>query len=116
MLSREGSLTRSPRQTHTSRCDSVCLVPAREVCFVKYYQKGSTDIAADQMAVALQRRGIAARSLFAGELGSARDAVLVFIKRADLLDLLRARRRGNALVLDVQDTLVFKRGLRYGPL
>jgi hypothetical protein len=39
--------------------------PRREVCFVKYYQKGSTDTAADQMAVALRSRGIAARALWA---------------------------------------------------
>jgi hypothetical protein len=87
--------------------------PPREVVFVKYYQKGSTDIAADQMAVALQRRGIASRSLFAREIDALRDAVLVFVKRIDLLDLWRARRAGNALVIDVQDTVVFKRGIRY---
>jgi len=87
--------------------------PAREVCFVKYYQKGSTDIAADQMAVALRRRGVAARSIFARELAGVRDSVLVFVKRIDLLDLWRAKRAGNALVVDVQDTVVFKRGIRY---
>lgn len=86
------------------------------MAFVKYYQKGSTDIAADQMAVALQRRGIAARSIFARELRTLRDAVLVFVKRIDLLDLWRARRAGNALVVDVQDTVVFKRGIRYAAL
>jgi hypothetical protein len=91
-------------------------VPPRQVCFVKYYQKGSTDIAADQMAEALQRRGIAARSLFAGDIGDLRDAVLIFIKRADLGHLLGARRRGNVLVADVHDTVVFKRGVRFGPL
>ena len=88
----------------------------RQVCFVKYYQKGSTDIAADQMMVALQRRDIDARSLFATELASVRDAVLIFIKRADLAHLVAARLRGNALVVDVHDTVVFKRGVRYGAL
>jgi hypothetical protein len=86
---------------------------AREVCFVKYYQKGSTDIAADQMAVALRRRGVAARSIFASELPGLCDAILVFVKRIDLLDLWRAKRAGNRIVLDVQDTVVFKRGIRY---
>src|SRR6185503_2535530 len=90
--------------------------PPRDVVFVKYYQKGSTDIAADQMTVALQRHGIAARSVFASELATVRDAVLVFIKRADLLDLLAARARGNALVVDVHDTIVFRRGVRWSAL
>ena len=86
---------------------------AREVCFVKYYQKGSTDIAADQMAVALRRRGVAARSIFASELAGLRDSILVFVKRIDLMDLWRAKRAKNPIVLDVQDTVVFKRGIRY---
>ena len=88
-------------------------LPAREVCFVKYYQKGSTDIAADQMAVALRRSGIASRSIFASELPGVRDAILVFVKRIDLKDLWRAKRAANPIVLDVQDTVVFKRGIRY---
>lgn len=91
-------------------------VPPREVCFVKYYRKGSTDIAADQMTGALQRRGIAARSLFASEIGDVRGAVLIFIKRADLADLLGARLRGNVLITDVHDTVVFKRGVRFASL
>ena len=86
---------------------------AREVCFVKYYQKGSTDIAADQMAVALRRRGVAARSIFASELQGLHDAILVFVKRIDLLDLWRCKRAKNPIVVDVQDTVVFKRGIRY---
>jgi hypothetical protein len=90
--------------------------PAREVCFVKYYQKGSTDIAADQMAVALRRRGVAARSIFARELPGLRDAILVFVKRIDLLDLWRCKRAKNPIVVDVQDTVVFKRGIRYAAL
>lgn len=85
----------------------------REVCFVKYYQKGSTDIAADQMAVALRRRGVAARSIFARELPDVSDAILVFVKRIDLLDLWRCKRARNPIVVDVQDTVVFKRGIRY---
>jgi hypothetical protein len=90
--------------------------PPREVCFVKYYQKGSTEIAADQMAAALKRRGLAARSLFAADIGNVRDAVLVFIKRADLADLLRGRALGNRLIADVHDTVVFRRGVRYSAL
>jgi len=87
----------------------------REVCFVKYYEKGSTDIAADQMAAALRRRGIAARSLQIAQARQVRDAILIFVKRIDLGDLLRARLQGNLLLLDVQDTVVFKRGIRYAP-
>jgi hypothetical protein len=90
--------------------------PRREVCFVKYYEKGSTDIAADQMAVALRRQGLAARAIPARELASVRDSVLVFIKRADLAHLLAARLRGNALVMDVHDTIVFRRGVRWSAL
>jgi hypothetical protein len=86
------------------------------VCFVKYYQKGSTDIAADQMTAALTHRGIAAHSIFANEIGGVRDAILVFIKRADLAHLLGARWRGNAVVVDVHDTVVFRRGVRYRAL
>ncbi|HEV8630905.1 MAG TPA: hypothetical protein VGV61_11350 [Thermoanaerobaculia bacterium] len=88
----------------------------RTVCFVKYYQKGSTDIAADQMADALRRHGVESRSLFASELGGVRDAALVFIKRADLAHLLLGRLQGNALVLDVHDTIVFRRGIRWAAL
>jgi hypothetical protein len=86
------------------------------VCFVKYYQKGSTDIAADQMTVALRRRGVAARAIFAAVIASVRDAVLVVIKRADLAHLLAAKMRGNAIVVDVHDTIVFRRGVRYSAL
>src|ERR1044072_5112310 len=85
--------------------------PARGVCFAQYNQKGATDSAADQMAVALRRRGVAARSIFAGELPGLRDAILVFVKRIDLIDLWRSKRAKNPIVLDVQDTVVFKRGL-----
>jgi hypothetical protein len=88
----------------------------REVCFVKYYQKGSTDIAADQMVPPLRARGLAARSLFATELRGVRGAALVFVKRANLLDLLRSRAAGNRLVIDVHDTVVFRRGVRWGRL
>lgn len=88
----------------------------RQVCFVKYWDRGSTAIGADQMAPALERLGVAVRSVHAAEARSVRDAVLVFIKRADLADLLAARARGNRLVLDVQDTLVFRRWISHWPL
>jgi hypothetical protein len=88
----------------------------RHVCFVKYWDRGSTAIGADQMAPALERLGVAVRSVHAAEARGVRDAVLVFIKRADLADLLAARARGNRLVLDVQDTLVFRRWISHWPL
>lgn len=83
------------------------------VFFVKYYDKASTVLGADQIAAALAERGLAARSIYHTELPEVRDASVVFIKRADLLDLLGARRRGCRLVLDVHDTVVFKRRIKF---
>jgi hypothetical protein len=88
----------------------------RQVCFVKYWDRGSTAIGADQMAPALERLGVDVRSVHAAEARGVRDAVLVFIKRADLADLVAARARGNRLVLDVQDTLVFRHWISHWPL
>lgn len=88
----------------------------RAVCFVKYWDRGSTAIGADQMAPALARLGVEARSIDAAEARTVRDAVLVYVKRADLRDLVRARARGNRLVLDVQDTLVYRRWISHWPL
>lgn len=88
----------------------------RAVCFVKYWERGSTAIGADQMAPALARLGVESRSIDAAEARTVRDAVLVYVKRADLGDLLRARARGNRLVLDVQDTLVYRRWISHWPL
>ncbi|HEX6201550.1 MAG TPA: hypothetical protein VF100_01025 [Thermoanaerobaculia bacterium] len=85
----------------------------RRVCFVKYWERGSTAIGADQMAPALARLGVDARSIDAASARDERDAVLVYVKRADLGDLVRARARGNRLVLDVQDTLVFRRWISH---
>jgi hypothetical protein len=87
--------------------------PLPPVRFVKYYQKGSTDIAADQLAPPLQRRGFDAQSVFAHQLMGLRGAVLIFVKRADLGHLLRTRLAGNLLVIDPHDTLVFRRGIRW---
>lgn len=85
----------------------------RPIYFVKYWDKSSTAIGADQMAPALERLGWTARSVYASEIGEVSDAVLVFVKRADFLDLWRARRRGNRCVLDVQDQIVFRRWLSH---
>ncbi len=84
----------------------------RPIYFVKYYDKGSTVMAADQIAAAFEARGIAARSIYARDLGDLHDAILVFIKTSRLDHLLGAKRRGNRLVLDVQDTVVFKRRIK----
>jgi len=88
----------------------------RPVYFVKYWDKGSTVIGADQMAPALERLGVPARAIYARELEGIRDAVLVFVKRADLHHLLETALRGNRRVLDVQDSLAFRRWLSYGAL
>lgn len=85
----------------------------RRVFFVKYWERGSTAIGADQMAPAVERLGVPARSIPATSLGGIRDAILVFVKRADLGHLLAARARGNRCVLDVQDTLVYRRWISH---
>lgn len=84
----------------------------RPVHFVKYYDKGSTLLGADQMAAALSERGLESRSLYPEQLTEIRDAVLIFIKTSRWHDLLGARRRGNSPVLDVMDTPVFKRRIK----
>ncbi|HUP41604.1 MAG TPA: hypothetical protein VM599_00185 [Thermoanaerobaculia bacterium] len=85
----------------------------RKVFFVKYWDKGSTSIGADQMAPALERLGVDARVIYAESLSAVRDALLVFIKRADLRHLIEAGARGNRRVLDVQDTVVFRRWISH---
>jgi len=67
---------------------------------------------ADQIAAGLAARGWDARSLHVQEIGAIRQGILVFIKTSRLDHLLLARRRGNRLVLDVQDTVVFKRRIK----
>jgi hypothetical protein len=86
--------------------------PRVPVAFVKYYEKGSTVMGADQIAAGLRERGWDVRSIPAAELASVERGVLVFIKTSRLHHLLRARARGNRLVLDVQDTVVFKRRIK----
>jgi hypothetical protein len=79
---------------------------------VKYYEKGSTVMGADQVAEGLARRGWEASSIEVARIGRLRRHVLVFIKTSRLDHLLLARARGNRLVLDVQDTVVFKRRIK----
>ena len=86
--------------------------PPVPVAFVKYYEKGSTVMGADQIAEGLRARGWDARSIPVSALAEVRDGILVFIKTSRLDHLLRARARGNRLALDVQDTVVFKRRIK----
>lgn len=88
----------------------------RSVRFVKYWEKGSTVIGADQMAPALRAQGVDAESIAAVDLAPAADQVLIFIKRADLTDLLRARLAGAICVVDLQDTPVFRYWISHWPL
>jgi hypothetical protein len=82
------------------------------VAFVKYYEKGSTVMGADQISEGLRARGWDARSIPVAGLGSVPPGILVFIKTSRLDHLARAKARGHRLVLDVQDTVVFKRRIK----
>lgn len=82
------------------------------VAFVKYYEKGSTVMGADQISEALRERGWDARSVPVAELARVPPGILVFIKTSRLDHLLRAKARGHRLVLDVHDTVVFKRWIK----
>jgi hypothetical protein len=82
------------------------------IAFVKYYEKGSTVMGADQIAEGLRARGWDARSVPVGEVASVEPGILVFIKTSRLDHLLRFKARGHRLVLDVQDTVVFKRRIK----
>jgi hypothetical protein len=84
----------------------------RPVLFVKYYDKGSTVMGADQISEALRAEGVDARSVHVEDIEKVRGAILVFIKTSRFLDLWRARHRGNAVILDVQDTICFKRRIK----
>jgi hypothetical protein len=83
-------------------------VTQRTVLFVKYYDKGSTAMGADQISEGLRARGVDARAVYPADLREVRGAILVFIKTSKIHHLAAARRRGNRTVLDVQDTVVFK--------
>lgn len=91
---------------------ATALPPPVPVGFVKYYEKGSTVMGADQIAEGLAARGWHARSIPVRALSGIRRGILVFIKTSRLDHLLLARARGNRLVLDVQDTVVFKRRIK----
>jgi hypothetical protein len=84
----------------------------RPVLFVKYYDKGSTVMGADQISEALHAEGVDARSVHVKDIEKVRGALLVFIKTSRWLDLWRARQRGNTVILDVQDTVCFKRRIK----
>ena len=86
--------------------------PPNLVAFVKYYDKGSTRLGGDQIAAGLKSRNVGARAIEAREISGERSPILVFIKTSHLPHLLRARFRGQRLVLDLQDTLVFKRWIK----
>lgn len=88
----------------------------RDVYFVKYWDKGSAVIGADQMSEGLERCGVPARSIHASELAGIRDSILVFVKRGNWPHLLRARLAGNRCVLDVQDQVVFRYWISHWPL
>jgi hypothetical protein len=70
----------------------------RPVLFVKYYDKGSTVMGADQISAALRAQGVDARSVHVPEIASVRGAILVFIKTSRWLDVWKARRRGNTAI------------------
>jgi hypothetical protein len=84
----------------------------RPVYFVKYYDKGSTVMGADQISEALRDAGVESRSVYPRDVAAISDAVLIFIKTSRWDHLAAARRRRNRLVLDVQDTVVFKRRIK----
>lgn len=87
-------------------------MPHIPIAFIKYYEKGSTVMGGDQIAERLRARGWDARSIPVAELGSVTGGILVFIKTSRLDHLLMAKARKNRLVLDVQDTVVFKRRIK----
>lgn len=82
------------------------------ITFLKYYDKGSTVMGGDQIASGLAERGWEARSLPISELDRLSPGILVFIKTSRIDHLLGAKARGHQLVLDVQDTVVFKRRIK----
>ncbi len=86
--------------------------PTVPIAFVKYYDKGSTVMGAHQIAEGLFARGWNARAVYARDLRQLHGGLAVFIKTSRLDHLLAARAHGNRLVLDVQDTVVFKRRIK----
>lgn len=84
----------------------------RPVVFVKYYDKASTIMSADQISEGLRGLGLESHSIYPDRIGDFRDTVMIFIKTSKVHHLWRARRRGNRTVLDIHDTLVFKRRVK----
>jgi hypothetical protein len=83
----------------------------RPVLFVKYYDKGSTVMAADQMSEALQAIGVDARSVHVGDIAQVRGAILVFkrrIKHARLWDglIFKSRRALQDFATDKAEPVV----------
>lgn len=67
---------------------------------------------ADQISDGLRERGHESHSIYPDRIGEFRDSIMIFIKKSKLPDLVRARRLGNHTVLDVHDTVVFKRHIK----
>lgn len=87
----------------------------RSVYFVRYWEKTSVAVGAEQMVPALRSLGVEAHSIHARELPGVRGSILVFIKRANILHLAAAWTRGNRCVLDVQDQVVFRHWISHWP-
>jgi hypothetical protein len=84
----------------------------RPIRFLKYYDKGSTVMGADQVSAGLAARRLDAAAIYPRDLPRLSGAIVVAIKTSRWWDLLLARSRGNRTVLDVQDTVVFKRKIK----
>jgi hypothetical protein len=84
----------------------------RPLVFVKYYDKASTLLGADQISQGLRERGHESHSIYPDRIAEFRDSIMIFIKTSKLSDLIRARRQGNTTVLDIHDTVVFKRRIK----
>ena len=83
------------------------------VAFVKYYDKGSTVMGAHQIADGLAARGWDARRSTPGEIGAGPQRHPgLHQDLAPRPPAARASAHGNRLVLDVQDTVVFKRRIK----
>lgn len=84
----------------------------RSVIFVKYYDKASTILAADQVSEALRIRGVDSCAIYPANLGEYRDGIVVFIKTSRMAHVIQARLQGCRTVLDVHDTVIFKSRLK----
>lgn len=84
----------------------------RPAVFVKYYDKASTIMSADQISEGLRALGVESHSIYPDRIGEFRNAVMIFIKTSKVHHLWKARRLGNRTALDIHDTLVFKRRVK----